>query len=225
LSDWRYVHSFGGVPDEGPFPEPIARKTLHAYFACVSYIDSLVGDLIAALEETGEADNTIIALWSDHGYQLGDHGMWCKHTNFETSTRIPFILVDPRVKAQGQRTNARIELIDMYPTLANIAGIDLPTGLDGKSLVALIDNPKAWDTQDTVAFSQFHRAGNKGYSVRTKDFRYTEWRNAKTQTIVAQELYDHRNDPGENINVAESPERKHELQYVQKRLQKQWPHK
>lgn len=223
LSDWRYVHSFGGVPDAGPFPEPIARKTLHAYFACISYIDSLVGDLIAALEETGEADNTIIALWSDHGYQLGDHGMWCKHTNFETSTRIPFILVDPRGHRQGQRASARVELIDMYPTLTDLAGLKLPTDLEGKSLAPLLLNPKKWDQQDTVGFSQFNRAGNQGYSVRTKDFRYTEWRNAKTQKIVAQELYDHRNDPQENINVAENPERKHELQYVQKRLQKQWP--
>ena len=211
------------MPDAGPFPEPIARKTLHAYFACISYIDSLVGDLIAALEETGEADNTIIALWSDHGYQLGDHGMWCKHTNFETSTRIPFILVDPRGHRQGQRASARVELIDMYPTLTDLAGLKLPTDLEGKSLAPLLLNPKKWDQQDTVGFSQFNRAGNQGYSVRTKDFRYTEWRNAKTQKIVAQELYDHRNDPQENINVAENPERKHELQYVQKRLQKQWP--
>ena len=132
--------------------------------------------------------------------------MWCKHTNFETSTRIPFILVDPRTKTQGQRTNARVELIDMYPTIVGIAGIAPPNGLDGKSLVTLINNPKAWDTQDTVAFSQFHRAGNQGYSVRTKDFRYTEWRNAKTQKIVAQELYDHRNDPGEFTNLAQNPE-------------------
>ena len=189
----------------------------------MSYIDSLVGELIAALEETGEADNTIIALWSDHGYQLGDHGMWCKHTNFETSTRIPFILVDPRTKTQGQRTNARVELIDMYPTIVGIAGIAPPNGLDGKSLVTLINNPKAWDTQDTVAFSQFHRAGNQGYSVRTKDFRYTEWRNAKTQKIVAQELYDHRNDPNENVNVARSPESRNELSYAQSRLHNQWP--
>jgi len=111
----------------------------------------------------------------------------------------------------------------MYPTLTDLAGLKLPTDLEGKSLAPLLLNPKKWDQQDTVGFSQFNRAGNQGYSVRTKDFRYTEWRNAKTQKIVAQELYDHRNDPQENINVAENPERKHELQYVQKRLQKQWP--
>ncbi|MDG2254874.1 MAG: sulfatase [Opitutaceae bacterium] len=223
LSNWRYVHSFGGVPDEGPFPEPIARKTLHAYFACVSYIDSLIGELIAALEATGETDNTIIALWSDHGYQLGDHGMWCKHTNFETSTRIPFILVDPRSHSHDQRSSARVELIDMYPTLAEIAGLEAPANIDGKSLAPLLVNPNAWDNRDTMAFSQFNRAGNQGYSIRTKDFRYTEWRNAKTEKIVAQEFYNHQNDPQENVNVANSPELKNQLDYVQNRLHKQWP--
>lgn len=223
LSSWRYVRSFGGMPEQGPLPEPLARQTRHAYFACVSYIDSLVGDLIAALEETGEADNTIIALWSDHGYQLGEHGMWCKHTNFETSTRIPFIIVDPRSPIQGQRTSARVELIDLYSTLADHAGIDSPADIDGKSLSPLMANSNAWDNRDTVAFSQFNRAGNQGYSVRTKHLRYTEWRSAKTGKIVAQELYDHRSDPVENVNVAESPEWKSQLLYAQKRLQEQWP--
>ncbi|MDA7640250.1 sulfatase [Opitutaceae bacterium] len=222
MNPWRYVRSFKDIPEEGPMPEPLARKTRHAYFACVSYIDSLIGELLAALEETGEADNTIIALWSDHGYQLGDHGMWCKHTNFETSTHIPFIIVDPRKDVQGQRTTTRIELIDMYPTLADIAGLDSPQNIEGKSLVPLIADPKAWDNQDTVAFSQFHRAGNQGYSVRTQNLRYTEWRSAKTGKIVAQELYDHRSDPQENVNVAGSPECKEQLSYAQSRLHQQW---
>jgi len=223
VSPWNYVRSFGGMPAEGPLSEALARQTLQAYFACVSYIDSLIGELLAALEETGEADNTIIALWSDHGYQLGDHGMWCKHTNFETSTRIPFIVVDPREKDHGQRTHARVELIDMYPTLVDLAGFDSPPRIEGKSLVPLMVDPRAWDNQDTVAFSQFHRSGNRGYSVRTQNFRYTEWRSTNTGTIVAQELYDHRSDPQENLNVANSPEREEQLRYAQSRLHQQWP--
>jgi arylsulfatase A-like enzyme len=223
VSPWNYVRSFGGMPAEGPLSEALARQTRQAYFACVSYIDSLIGELLAALEETGEADNTIIALWSDHGYQLGDHGMWCKHTNFETSTRIPFIVVDPREKDHGQRTHARVELIDMYPTLVDLAGFDSPPRIEGKSLVPLMVDPRAWDNQDTVAFSQFHRSGNRGYSVRTQNFRYTEWRSANTGTIVAQELYDHRSDPQENLNVANSPEREEQLRYAQSRLHQQWP--
>ena len=222
LSPWNYVRSFGGMPAEGPLPEPLARQTRHAYFACVSYIDSLIGELIAALEETGEADNTLIALWSDHGYQLGHHGMWCKHTNFETSTRIPFIIVDPRKGEHGQRTHARVELIDMYPTLVDLAGFDLPQSIEGKSLTPLIVDPKAWDHQDTAAFSQFYRSGFRGYSVRTLNLRYTEWRSARTGKIVAQELYDHRSDPQENVNVAESREHNKELLYTQSRLHQQW---
>jgi len=223
LSAWRYVRSFKGMPEQGPMPEPLARQTRHAYFACVSYIDSLIGELVEALEETGEAQNTIIALWSDHGYQLGDHGMWCKHTNFETSTRIPFIIVDPRKDSRGQRTEARVELIDLYPTLADLSGLGLPRNIDGKSLAALIENPEAWADHDTAAYSQFNRAGNRGYSVRTRDFRYTEWRSVETGIIVARELYDHRADPQENVNVAHNSERKDDLIYMRQILHQHWP--
>ncbi len=225
LSPWNYVRSFRDMPTEGPLPESLARQTRQAYFACVSYIDSLIGELIATLEETNEADNTIIALWSDHGYQLGDHGMWCKHTNFETSTRIPFIIVDPRKGYHGQRTHARVELIDMYPTLAELAGFENPDNIDGKSLVSLVEDPYAWDKEDTVAFSQFNRAGNHGFSVRTHDFRYTEWRSAETGDTISFELYDHRTDPNENVNIAYSPEQVDHLTYVQSRLYERWPRK
>ena len=223
MNPWRYVRSFGGMPEEGPLPEPLARETRHAYFACVSYIDSLIGELIAALEATGEADNTVIALWSDHGYQLGDHGMWCKHTNFETSTRIPFIIVDPRGERTNQRTDARVELIDLYPTLSDMAGLPSPSDIDGKSLSPLLRNPKAWDDRDTLAFSQFHRGKTRGYSVRSRDFRYTEWRNLNTGAIVALELYDHRSDPDENVNAASSPERTPDLKKMEDALRSLWP--
>jgi len=223
MNPWRYVRSFGGMPEEGPLPEPLARETRHAYFACVSYIDSLIGELIAALEATGEADNTIIALWSDHGYQLGDHGMWCKHTNFETSTRIPFIIVDPRDSRSRQRVDARVELIDMYPTLADMANLLEPLEIDGKSLVPLLKNGNAWDRRDTLAFSQFHRGKTRGYSVRSRDFRYTEWRNVESGAIVARELYDHRSDPDENVNTAASPERASDLRKMEGKLRSLWP--
>ena len=206
-------------------PQDLARETRHAYFACVSYIDSLIGDLLNALEASGERENTIIALWSDHGYQLGDHGMWCKHTNFETSTRIPFILVDPRLSKKNQRVSARVELIDMYPTLADMASLPLPEKMDGKSLKPVLEDANAWDSQDTVAYSQFHRGGKLGYSVRTENFRYTEWRDSNTGSIDAQELYDHRFDPSENKNVAGTPRLKFELLYAQKRLHELWPPK
>lgn len=222
-SPWRYVRSFKGMPKEGPMPEDLARETRHAYFACVSYIDSLIGDLLNALEASGQRDNTIIALWSDHGYQLGDHGMWCKHTNFETSTRIPFIIIDPRSQKPGQRSFARVELIDMYPTLSDMAGLALPKDVDGKSLKPLIEDAHTWDDEQTVAYSQFRRGGKYGFSVRTENFRYTEWRDANTGSVDAQELYDHRSDPSENINVASAPGLQFELLYAQQRLHELWP--
>ncbi len=223
LSTSRYLRSFAGMPENGPFPEDLARKTRHAYFACISYVDALVGDLVDALEETGQSENTIIALWSDHGYQLGDHGMWSKHSNFETSTKIPFIIVDPRASNTQRRIHARIELIDLFPTLAELAGLEAPIGLDGKSLVSIMNDPSRQSEANTVAFSQFHRAGNRGYSIRTRDFRYTEWRNATTKRVVARELYDHRTDPNESRNVARRIEYRADLNQVQKQLQKQWP--
>ncbi len=223
MNAWRYVRSFGGMPEEGPLPESLARETRHAYFACVSYIDSLIGELLAALEATGEADNTLIALWSDHGYQLGDHGMWCKHTNFETSTRIPFIIVDPRGRGRGQRIEARVELIDMYPTLAELAELPIPLNIDGKSLAPLLSDSGAWDNRPTFAFSQFHRGKTRGYSIRSLDFRYTEWRNHESGKIVARELYDHRQDPKENVNVAASPERASDVRRLRSHLLEIWP--
>ncbi|MEM9157577.1 MAG: sulfatase [Verrucomicrobiota bacterium] len=223
LNASRYLRSFGGMPEEGVFPEALARETRHAYFACISYIDALIGDLLKALQATGEADNTLIALWSDHGYQLGEHGMWSKHSNFETSTHVPFILVDPRNENKGQSSDARVELIDLYPSLVDMASLPIPETVEGQSLAPLLTNAQAWNSKDTVAYSQFHRAGNQGYSVRTQDFRYTEWRSVKTGKIVAQELYDHRRDPDENRNVVHSPEYKRALQNCQSHLLLQWP--
>ncbi len=105
LSAWRYVRSFKGIPPEGPLDEPLARVVRHAYFAAVSYIDTQVGMLIAELERLGRADDTVVVLWSDHGYQLGDHGMWSKHTNYETATRVPLIVSDPHA-LDGEDTAA-----------------------------------------------------------------------------------------------------------------------
>ncbi len=223
VSPWRYVRSFQGMPEEGPLPEPLARHVRHAYFACISYIDALIGELLSALDDTGEADNTVIALFSDHGYQLGEHGMWCKHSNFETSTHIPFLIIDPRSESKGITVDQPVELIDLYPTLADIADIPSAKDVDGKSLADLVRSPNRAKIRDTVAYSQYHRAGNRGLSVRSQRFRYTEWRDTKSGEIVAQELYDHRIDPQENINVAFSPEQSDAMNKMRERLYKLWP--
>jgi len=219
LTDWRYVRSFQGMPEQGPLDEDLARTVRHAYFAAVSYIDAQVGLLLDELEQLGIDDETVVVLWSDHGYQLGDHGMWSKHTNYETSTRVPLIVRDPRRATSGARTDARVELIDLYPTLAEAAGFDAPAHAEGRSLVPLVDDPEAWADEDTAAYSQFIRAGKKGHSVRTGRYRYVEWRDLTTGALAARELYDHERDPMENRNIAEGAD----TSELEARLDEVWP--
>ena len=224
LLDWPYVRSFQDIPDSGPMPDDLAREVKHAYFACISYIDAQVGKLLAELDALGIADNTVVALWSDHGYQLGEHGLWCKHTNFETSTKAPLIIADPRRQARGVRTGLFVELIDLFPTLAELAGLPPPAHLEGKSLAPLFDDPGAFAGRERAAFSQFTRAGLKGVSIRVKDFRYTEWRDLKRGgPVAARELYDHRVDPLENRNAAADPRHAETIRRLAKELESVWP--
>ena len=204
MNDFRYVRSFKGLPKSGPVPDALAREIRHAYYACVSYVDAQVGRLLAELKRLGLADNTVVLLWGDHGYQLGDHGMWCKHTNFETSTHAPLILHVPGQSNPGARTDALVEMVDIYPTLADACSLPLPDHLEGTSTLPLMENPKRpWKS---AAFSQYRR-GAMGRSIRTDRYRYNEW--IKTagakRTVVARELYDHKTDPKESINLASRP--------------------
>lgn len=194
----RYIRSFADFPDTGPIPDDLARETRHAYLACVSYIDRLTGHILAALEETGQRENTLIVFTSDHGYHLGDHALWSKHTTFEIATRVPLIVAGPGIPP-GSTTEALVELIDLFPTLAEKAELPLPSHLEGKSFASVLG-----DSQLTIrdaAFSEFSRGGARGCSIRTKRFRYTEWRNLKDGKVVARELYDHEKDPLETENV------------------------
>ena len=120
----RYVDYVGDGPKD--FPQSLNKKLLHGYAAAASFVDANVGRVLDALEEKGLADNTIVVLWGDHGWKLGDHSSWCKHTNFECDTRVPLIVRDPRMKS-GQTTDRLVELIDLYPTLCDLTGIETPT--------------------------------------------------------------------------------------------------
>ncbi len=144
-----------GIPKKGTISDEMAITLKHAYLACVSYIDAQIGKIIYALEEAGIRDNTVIILWSDHGWHLGDMGIWGKATNYEIATRVPLIIWTPDMPEEnrGKQTDALVELVDMYPTLCELAGLKQPEHLEGVSFVPLIDNPdKAWKT---AAFSQF----------------------------------------------------------------------
>ena len=188
-----------------------ARNMVHGYYACVSYVDALIGKLIAALEEEGVADNTIIVLWSDHGYKLGEYRGWGKMTNYELDARVPLIISTPQMRAEGstiagQKTDGLAELLDLFPTLCELTDIDVPDFVDGKSLIPTLENPKT--SVHPGAVSQYFRNRNgkryMGYALRTNTHRFVEWRNFSTGEVTAIELYDHQNDPGERNNIAES---------------------
>lgn len=220
MNAWRYVRSFRDIPNEGPLPDELARKVRHAYFACCSYVDVQIGRLLDELDRRDLADKTVVLVWSDHGYQLGEHGMWCKHTNFETSLRVPLVIRAPGQKHRGASCEALVELIDTYPTLAELAGLPLPDHLDGTSFAPLLVDPQQpWKK---AAFSQYYRNGCKGQSIRTDRFRYNEWRHMKAGDVVARELYDHSKDPMENENVVAKPEYQNVIERLSRQLKSGW---
>ncbi len=199
--------------DEGLLilPDDIQRKLIHGYYAATSYIDAQIGKVIAKLKEKGLDKNTIIVLWGDHGFHLGDHSMWTKHTNFEQSTRSPLLIKDPRIK-KTVSVNSPTEFIDVFPTLCDLAELEIPEVLDGISLRPQIMGGQT--TSKIFAVSQYPRHGNiMGYSFRNKRHRYTVWVKNKKSTepiyiedIFAEELYDYDNDPLETDNIINYPE-------------------
>ena len=142
-----------GIPKSGPIGEELARTLLHGYYACVSYVDAQVGLMIDALEQAGVRDNTIIIVWGDHGWHLGDMGIWGKATNYEIATRVPMLIWTPDMKTHGAATDALVELVDIYPTLCDLSGVPLPEHLEGQSFAPLLTEPsQPWKK---AAFSQF----------------------------------------------------------------------
>ena len=198
------LRTYAGIPDKGPLPDEKARELIHGYLACVSYLDAQIGRVLDELDRLGLRENTVVVLWGDHGWKLGEHGMWCKHTNFELDTRSALIVSMPHQKAAGKHTTGLVEFVDVYPTLCELAGLSLPKHLEGSSFAPLLDVAK--DQWKAAAFSQYPRAAKgakvMGYSMRTDLWRYTEWRKVDGGEVIAVELYDHTTDPNENVNIA-----------------------
>jgi arylsulfatase A-like enzyme/acetyl esterase/lipase len=205
------MRSYSGVPAGWPVKDDFARKLRHGYYAAVSYVDAQVGRLMEELDRQGLRDNTIVILWGDHGWKLGEHQAWAKHTNVENDARVPVIVSVPGMKKAGEKANGLVELVDVYPTLADLAGLPLPAHLEGTSFKPLLDEPgQSWKP---AAFSQFPRkVGRKnlmGYTMRTDRHRFTKWVDRKDPSKVdAVELYDHETDPQENRNIAGDPANK-----------------
>lgn len=192
------------APTQGSLTQEQQRRLKHGYYASVSFIDSLVGRLLTELEALGLSENTVVVLWGDHGWKLGEHNSWCKQSNYEIDARVPLIIRAPSAKANGETTNALVEFVDIYPTLCELAGLPSPKHLEGKSMTPLLAKPdQSWKQ---AAFSQFRRQdGNvplMGYSMRTDRYRYVEWQDRRTREVVATELYDHSIDSSENTNIA-----------------------
>jgi len=170
------------------------KEGVRAYLASVSFADAMVGQLLDALDASGRADRTIIVLWSDHGWHLGEKLRWRKQTIWEESTHVPFIVVAPEVTTPGARTGEVVSLMDLYPTLAELAGLEVPGHVEGTSLVPLLENPESdWDH---VALSTF---GYMNHAIRSDRYRYIRYFDG------SEELYDHGTDPQEWTNVAGDP--------------------
>lgn len=180
--------------DANEVSDEAARKLVHGYHACVSYIDAQIGRLLKALDEEGLTENSIVVLWSDHGWKLGEYRGWGKMSNYEIDTRVPFIISAPGMKATaGESTESLAELLDIYPTLCELTGVECPAFVEGTSLVPVLRNTDARVHQ--AAVSQYYRRheGDEfiGYALRTDKYRYVEWRDFATGKVTAVELYDH----------------------------------
>jgi arylsulfatase A-like enzyme len=196
---------------EGNISRELEINQRWAYYACVSYIDAQIGKVIDALEKNGLAQNTIIVLWGDHGWHLGEQGMFGKQTLYETATRSPLIINTPNINAPGEHTDGIVETIDIYPTLTELAGLPQPGEIDGRSLAPMVRDPNSPgnDRAFSIFRGTFGRDGGsyKGKAVRTDRYRYIEWRDYNTDEVHHRELYDFKVDPDETINIAkENPE-------------------
>ena len=198
---WGELRQYSDIPETGPLTTEQQRQLIHGYHAATSYMDAQFGRVLDALDEAGLAKNTIIVLWGDHGWHLGDHGMWCKHTNYEQAARIPLIVVAPGVSKVGAKTGALAETVDIYPTLCELAELPAPQGLDGSSFAAALRNPSA-KTKEAVLHA-YPRNQLMGRAVRTERYRLVEWKKiGEPADTAVLELYDYEADPDETKNLA-----------------------
>jgi len=204
FDNWGELRAYRDILNAELLNEAKTRELIHGYYACVSYVDALVGRLLDELDRLGLRDRTVVVLWGDHGWKLGDYGQWCKHTNFEFDTHAPLIFRAPGFVG-NQRSPSLVEFVDIYPTLADLCGLGVPHHCEGVSLVPLLKDPKrSWKT---AAFSQYPRAENvMGYSMRTDRYRYTEWLNQDTGEVMATELYNHDTGQLASRNLASDPD-------------------
>lgn len=198
------ISAYAPVPENGEVGESLARELVHGYYASASYVDAQIGRVIDEMERLGLFDNTVVLLWGDHGFHLGDHGFWTKHTNYEQATRIPLIVAAPGVTEPGSQSFQPVESVDVFPTLAELAGLPAPGGpqpIDGESLVPVLADSTV-RLERGHAMHCFPRGGRLGTAVRTERYRLVEWRPRNPLESFEYELYDYQEDPDERRNIA-----------------------
>ncbi len=211
MHNWGELRQYLGIPSEGAVSDAEAARLVHGYYAATSYTDAQVGRVLDELDRLDLAGNTIVVLWGDHGWQLGEHGLWCKHCNFNTSLNAPLVLRFAGIGG-GASCPDLVEFVDIYPTLCELAGLPLPDHLGGTSMVPLLTPGES--PRKPAVFSRY-KAGD---SVRTDRYLYTEWTN-EAGTLTARMLCDHEVDGAENHNIAELPENEELVQELSSALQ------
>jgi arylsulfatase A-like enzyme len=230
MHDWWELRTYSNMPEKGDITIGKALNLIRGYRACVSFLDAQIGRVLDELERLGLSENTIVVLIGDHGWHLGENHIWTKMTNFEFGTHAPLIIRDPRIKAGGRKSDALVEFVDIYPTLAELADIQTPNDLEGLSMVPLLHNPDLpWKK---AAFSVYGRAARGalhrpergdplGRAMRTDRYRYVEWRTADGK-LVGTELYDQQIDPHNNVNIANKPENEVLVAKLSRQLNAGW---
>ena len=236
MYELRHYDGFGHIghpTSDFRMSEDTARILKHGYYASVSYVDALLGDLFTHMKQLGIYENTIIIVWGDHGWKLGDHNSWGKMTNYNIDLQVPLMIRYPKQTKRGAQTFALTELVDMFPTICELANVPIPDYMEGKSLVPLLQNPEIpWKK---AAFSQFHRrpkvsADGKrymGYSMNTVDYHYIEWYDWQPKKsikgdFVTAELYHRKKDPHETINIAQDAVNSEVVQQLSAQLAASW---
>lgn len=191
--NWGELRYYNGIPQDGPVTDEMAKKLIHAYYASVSFIDAQVGKVVQALDDLGLRESTSIILVGDHGWSLAEHGLWAKHSNFHVALQIPLIISDASLP-KGKKTESIAEMVDLYPTICDLARVSTPKHVDGTSLKQAANNPKK------IYKSQALARWQKGETLIANNYFYTEW--IKDEKTIAKMLYDHNIDPNENRNLA-----------------------
>lgn len=221
---WGELRAYVGMPRTGPLTEEQARQAIHGYWAAVSYIDAQIGRLLETLDRLQLRENTVVILWGDHGWQLGEHGFWCKHTNYEAAARAPLLISVPGQPHRGAKCDRLVEFVDIFPSLCDVCGLPTPPGLEGISFRPLIEQPDRPGKR--AVFHVYPRTipGHGpalGRAIRTERYRLVEWQ-AERDGFTEYELYDLEIDPKENENVAADPRYAQAAAELTRRLHRGW---